>query len=269
MDEVYDEKVAEVFGLHKDQITIMIHCGSRGLGHQTCTDYLSVMMKKLPEWGYKLPDRELIYAPFLSQEGRDYFGAMAAAANYAWANRHMIGHWVRESFKKVIGNSAQVRMVYDISHNLGKVEKHFIHGKERELLLHRKGATRAFGPGRVEISQPYRHVGQPVLIPGTMGTASYVMVGTSESMEVAFGSSCHGAGRRWSRAHAKKEVRGSQLRQQLEKQGIIIRSDSDQGLAEEAPVAYKDVDNVVNVVHEAGLAKKVVRVKPVAVIKGG
>lgn len=269
VDEVFDEKVASVFGLRKGCITVMIHCGSRGLGHQTCTDYLSVMMKKLPDWGYVLPDRELIYAPFLSQEGQDYFAAMAAAANFAWANRHMIGHWAREAFKEIIGDSVQLRMVYDISHNLGKLEKHTVDGKERELVLHRKGATRAFGPGRPEISAQYRHVGQPVLIPGTMGTSSYILVGTSKSMEVAFGSSCHGAGRRLSRAQAKKEVRGSQLRQQLEKQGIIIRSDSDPGLAEEAPLAYKDVDNVVTVVHQAGLAHKVARVKPLAVIKGG
>ncbi len=269
IEEIYDQKAAQAFGLYKNNVVVMIHCGSRGLGHQTCTDYVKIMMQKLPEWDYRLPDRELIYAPYLSQEGQDYFKAMAAAANYAWANRHMIGHWVREAWQEIVGESAQLRMVYDVSHNLGKVEKHSVGGTERELVLHRKGATRSFGPGRREVPEKYRHVGQPVLIPGTMGTSSYVLVGTQQSMEVAFGSSCHGAGRRLSRSKAKKMVRGSQLRKELEQRGIIIRSDSDPGLAEEAPIAYKDVDNVVTVVTQAGLAKKVARVRPLAVIKGG
>ena len=269
VDEIYDEKAAQAFGLQKGMVTVMIHCGSRGLGHQTCTDYIKIMMNKLPEWGYDLPDRELIYAPFESKEGQDYYKAMAAAANYAWANRHMIGHWVREAFTEVIGNSITLKMVYDVSHNLGKVETHMIDGIEKRLVLHRKGATRAFGPGLPEIPEKYKHIGQPVLIPGTMGTSSYILTGTTESMNIAFGSSCHGAGRRLSRSQAKKEVHGSQLREQLEHRGIIIRSDSDVGLAEEAPLAYKDVDNVVNVVDKAGLAKKVARVKPLAVIKGG
>ncbi len=269
VDQLFDTVVAETFGLAKDMVTVMIHCGSRGLGHQVCTDYVRRMMKKLPDWGYELPDRELIYAPFRSQEGQDYYKAMAAAANYAWANRHMIGHWVREAFHEIIGPEVTVSMVYDISHNLGKVETHPVEGVEKEMVLHRKGATRAFGPGRPEVAEKYRAVGQPVLIPGTMGTSSYVLVGTQRSMEIAFGSSCHGAGRRLSRSQAKREVRGSQLRQELQKKGIIIRTDSDPGLAEEAPLAYKDVDNVVNVVQDAGLAKKVARVRPIAVIKGG
>ena len=269
VNEIYDNEAAAAFGLKKDQVTIMIHCGSRGLGHQTCTDYVRSMMAKLPDWGYELPDRELIYVPFHSQEGMDYYKAMAAAANYAWANRHLIGHWVRQAWHDVVGDAVKLSMVYDVSHNLGKVERHMVDGSEKELLVHRKGATRAFGPGLVEVPEKYRAVGQPVLIPGTMGTSSYVLVGTTHSMEVAFGSSCHGAGRRLSRTQAKKLVRGSQLREQLEKRGIIIRSDSDPGLAEEAPLAYKDVDNVVNVVQDAGLAKKVARVRPLAVIKGG
>jgi tRNA-splicing ligase RtcB len=269
VEEIYDEKAAKAFGLEKGFITIMIHCGSRGLGHQTCTDYVRIMMQKLPEWGYELPDRELIYAPFTSKEGQDYFNAMSAAANYAWANRHLIGHWVRQAWQEIVGTTVPLHLVYDVSHNLGKVEKHSINGKERELVLHRKGATRAFGPHALGVPEPYKEVGQPVLIPGTMGTSSYVLVGTQQSIEIAFGSSCHGAGRRLSRAQAKKEVRGSQLREELERRGIIIRSDSDPGLAEEAPLAYKDVDNVVNVVAQAGLAKKVARVKPRAVIKGG
>lgn len=268
VEEIYDTVAANAFGLQKGFVTIMIHCGSRGLGHQTCTDYVRIMMQKLPEWGYELPDRELMYAPFSSPEGQDYFNAMAAAANYAWANRHMIAHWVRQVWRELIGD-IPLHMVYDVSHNLGKVEKHLMNGKERTLVLHRKGATRAFGPGMPQLPQQYKNIGQPVLIPGTMGTASYILVGTQQSMEVAFGSSCHGAGRRLSRAQAKKEVHGSELRKELQHRGIIIRSDSDPGLAEEAPLAYKDVDNVVNVVDAAGLAKKVARVKPLAVIKGG
>jgi tRNA-splicing ligase RtcB len=269
VDEIIDADAARVFGLHKDAVTIMIHCGSRGLGHQTCTDYVRVMMGKLAQWGYVLPDRELVYAPFLSDEGQRYFKAMAAAANYAWANRHMIGHAVRQAWKEVLGTSAHLRTMYDVSHNIGKKETHVVDGNSVELVLHRKGATRAFGPGRPEVCEAYRHTGQPVLIPGTMGTASYVLAGTDESMRTAFGSSCHGAGRKMSRAKAKHEVHGAQLREELESQGIIIRSDSDPGLAEEAPLAYKDVEEVVRVVQGAGLARIVARLKPLAVIKGG
>jgi tRNA-splicing ligase RtcB len=268
VEKIFDKEVAQVFGLSQDQVTIMIHCGSRGLGHQTCTDYLRVLMARVPEWGYELQDRELVYAPFKSTQAQEYFCAMAAAANFAWANRHMIGHWVRESFHEIISPKINVLTIYDVSHNIGKIEKHLINGKEKEVIMHRKGATRAFAAGSPEIPSAYRGVGQPVLIPGTMGTSSYVLVGTQQGMELAFGTSCHGAGRRLSRAEAKREVRGSQLREQLEAQGIIIRSHSDPGLAEEAPIAYKDVDNVVSVVDGAQLAKKVVRVKPLAVIKG-
>jgi tRNA-splicing ligase RtcB len=268
IDEIYDDKVAQAFGLSKDQIVIMIHCGSRGLGHQVCTDYLRIMMSKISEWGINLPDRELVYAPFKSQVAQEYYSAMSAAANFAWANRHMIGHWVREAFHEVISPKMNVRTVYDVSHNIGKIEKHEIDGKIKEVITHRKGATRAFAPGRIEVPEAYRSVGQPVLIPGTMGTASYVLVGTQESMDLAFGSSCHGAGRRLSRIASKKQVHGGQLRNQLEAQGIIIKSNSDLGLAEEAPIAYKDIDNVIRVVQGAGLANKVVRLKPLAVIKG-
>ncbi|MDR3550344.1 MAG: RtcB family protein [Candidatus Babeliales bacterium] len=268
VDEIFDEHTARVFGLAKDHVTVMIHCGSRGLGHQTCTDYVRTMMAKSDQWGYVLPDRELVCAPWHSKEAQDYYKAMAAAANFAWANRHMIGHWVRESFGEVISKSIAIRTVYDVSHNIGTLETHNINEKDVELIMHRKGATRAFGPGHKDIPALYRAVGQPVLIPGTMGTASYVLAGTQESMEVAFGSSCHGAGRTMSRAHAKKTVIGRDLREQLTRRGIIIRSESDPGLAEEAPIAYKDVDNVVNVVDGAGLAKKVARVTPLAVIKG-
>lgn len=269
VDKIYNKQVAETFGLQEGMTTVMIHCGSRGLGHQTCTDYLRILNQKLPEWNYVLPDRELIYAPFSSQEGQDYFVAMAAAANFAWANRHVIGHSVREAFEEIVSKNIEVTTMYDISHNMGKVETHEVSGIEKKMLVHRKGATRAFGPGREEIVGKYRDVGQPVLIPGTMGTASYVLVGTKASMQEAFGTSCHGAGRRMSRMRAKKTVRGSELREELEKRGIIIRSDSDPGLAEEAPLAYKDVDNVVDVVQGAHLADKVARLVPLAVVKGG
>lgn len=269
VEDIYDEAAAQAFGLQKGALTIMIHCGSRGLGHQICTDYVKIMMSKIDQWGYVLPDRELVCAPFTSQEGQDYFAAMSAGANFAWANRHTIGHWVRECFVKVVGKHADVKTVYDVSHNIGKRETHIIDGKKTDVIMHRKGATRSFGPNLPEIPAKYKAVGQPVLIPGTMGTSSYILTGTEKGMDVAFGSCCHGAGRKMSRAQAKRSVRGSDLRTQLEQRGIIIRSDSDPGLAEEAPLAYKDVDNVVNVVHTTGLAKKVARVKPLAVIKGG
>ena len=247
----------------------MIHCGSRGLGHQTCTDYVRIMMGKLSGWGISLPDRELACAPFASPSGQEYFNAMAAAANFGWANRHVIAHNVREAFRTVIGGKVTLNTMYDVSHNIGKLEKHDIDGVPMDLLVHRKGATRAFGPRRPENPSKYQSVGQPVLIPGTMGTSSYVLVGCTEGMEKAFGTSCHGAGRSMSRTKAKEMVRGSELRDTLESEGIVIRCDSNAGLAEEAPMAYKDVDNVVNVVHGAGLARKVARCKPLAVIKGG
>lgn len=269
IEEIYDEKVAQAFGLQVDHVAVMIHCGSRGLGHQTCTDYVRLMMSKLAGLGIQLPDRELACAPFASPAGQDYYKAMAAAANFGWANRHVIAHNVREAFKSVIGRKALLTTVYDVSHNIGQLERHEIDGSMLELMVHRKGATRAYGPGRPEIPLKYRAFGQPVLIPGTMGTSSYVLVGTTEGMKTAFGSSCHGAGRKLSRSKAKEMVTGSQIRKNLAEAGIIIRCDSNSGLAEEAPMAYKDVDNVVNVVHGAGIAKKVVRCRPLAVIKGG
>ncbi len=269
VEDIYDEAAAEAFGLKKGAICVMIHCGSRGLGHQTCTDYVRIMNRAMPQWGYQLPDRELVCAPFLSQEAQDYYAAMAAAANFAWANRHMIAVWTREAFKKVAGNQVELDLVYDVSHNIGKVETHTVDGKEKRMIMHRKGATRSFGPGRPELPEVYRSVGQPVLIPGTMGTSSYVLVGTKEGMDIDFGSCCHGAGRRMSRTQAKKMIRGTELRKELEDHGIIIRCDSERGLAEEAPIAYKDVDSVVHVVDEAKLARRVAKVTPVAVIKGG
>ncbi len=269
IDEIFDEKVAQAFGLKVGYVTVMIHCGSRGLGHQVCTDYVRLMMPKVKEWGIELPDRELVCAPFNTHEAQEYFSAMKGAANFAWANRHVIGHWVREAFQAVVGKEAKLSMVYDLSHNMGKLETHLINGKPTKVLIHRKGATRSFPAGLPEVPLAYRNVGHPVLIPGTMGTSSYVMVGTQEGMEVAFGSCCHGAGRRMSRSKAKKIVRGSQLRQELEARGIIIRCESDRGLSEEAPIAYKDVEDVVDVVQKSKIATKVARVTPLAVIKGG
>jgi tRNA-splicing ligase RtcB len=269
VDCIYDAQVAQAFGLYKDALTVMIHCGSRGLGHQTCTDYVQRMMHSSAQWGITLPDRELVCAPFASAEAQEYLAAMAAAANFAWANRHVIGHAARRAWQQVLGKDAQLNTMYDISHNISKIETHMVDGKQKSLIMHRKGATRSFGPGRAEIPAAYRSVGQPVLIPGTMGTASYVLVGTNESMQKTFGSCCHGAGRRMSRMKAKKEVHGGTLRKQLESLGIVIRCDSSAGLAEEAPIAYKDVDAVVSVVHDENIARKVARLVPVAVIKGG
>jgi tRNA-splicing ligase RtcB len=269
VDEIYDEVAAQAMGLQLNGVTVMIHCGSRGLGHQVCTDYVRMMISKIAQFGIELPDRELVCAPFNSAEGQRYFGAMQAAANFAWANRHMIAHWVRKAWRSVIGKERHLNLVYDVSHNMGKHEVHTLNGKDVELIVHRKGATRAFGPGHLDIPERYRDIGQPVLIPGTMGTASYILAGMGSGAHVAFGSSCHGAGRRMSRMQAKKEVRGNTLRKNLEERGIVIRCDSNQGLAEEAPQAYKDIEQVVNVVNDAGLARKIARVIPLAVIKGG
>lgn len=269
VDEIYDEAAAEAFGLRKGLVTIMIHCGSRGLGHQVCTDYVRLMTQKQKEFGIILADRELVCAPFTSPIAQEYWGAMGAAANYAWANRHLIAHWARQAWQGILGTSAMLETVYDLCHNIGKVETHKYQGTLRSLIMHRKGATRAFGPGSEFIPELYRTVGQPVLIPGTMGTASYVMAGTSDSMETAFGSCCHGAGRTLSRTKAREKIHGRTLKQTLESQGIVIKTDSTVGLAEEAPEVYKDIDAVIDCVHGAKLAKKVARLKPLAVIKGG
>jgi len=268
VDKIYNEEIAKAYGLYPDLVTIMIHCGSRGLGHQNCTDYVRLMLPKLNEWGITLPDRELACAPFNSKEGQDYFESMAASANFAWANRHLISHNVRKAWKYIMGENSDLSLVYDVSHNMGKLETHKINGIDTDLIVHRKGATRAFGPNQPNLPEKYKNVGQPVFIPGTMGTASYVLAGTNESMDIAFGSSCHGAGRRLSRAEARKTITGKTLREQLAKQGIIVRANSDSGLAEEAPEVYKDIESVVDIVSKAGLAQKVARVVPLAVIKG-
>lgn len=271
VEEIYDEQVAKAFGLFQGQMVVWVHSGSRGLGHQVCTDYVRDLQKAVAKYGIKLPDRELVCAPFDSPEGRDYFAAMAAAANYAWANRQILAHRVRQVLDEVLAGVAKDReltLVYDVAHNIAKVEEYPVDGKLTKLVIHRKGATRAFGPGLGVLPADYREVGQPVLIPGDMGTASYVLVGTAVAMEKTFGTSCHGAGRVMSREAAKKKIRGQELQQELAESGIIVRGGSMAGLAEEAPEAYKDVDRVVNVVHATGIARKVARIVPLGVIKG-
>ncbi|MGD2184815.1 MAG: RtcB family protein [Desulfobacterales bacterium] len=269
--KVFDDHAAQRLGLSQDQIAVQIHCGSRGLGHQVCGDYVKRFQKMIPKYALNLPDRELVCAPLSSPEGQDYMAAMKAAANYAFANRQVLVFHIRRSFEQVLAGKVSnhhVFQIYDIAHNMAKVETHQIHEKQVQLCVHRKGATRAFGPGTAELPSVYRDIGQPVLVPGSMGTASWVLVGTESSMAQTFGSSCHGAGRTMSRKKAKKTIRGSTLREELESHGIHIRAGSMSGLAEEAPNAYKDVDRVVEVVHGAGIAKKVARLKPIAVIKG-
>ena len=267
VEEIFDEKIAKVFGLFQDQIVIMIHTGSRGLGHQICTDYLKVMQRLVEKYKIKLPDRELACVPFNSPEGQRYFKAMSAGANYAWSNRQMIAHYTRKAWKSILGEKENLELLYDVAHNIAKVEEHKINGQKMKLCLHRKGATRAFPPGHPEIPEKYREVGQPVLIPGSMGTASYVLVGTKEGEE-AFFSTCHGAGRTMSRNEAMRRVSGQEVVKSLGLKDIIIKCWSLRGIAEEAPMAYKNIERVVDVVHRAGLSRKVVKLVPLAVIKG-
>jgi len=271
VEEIYDEKVAQAFGIFKDQITIMVHSGSRGLGHQVCTDYIRVMQTALQKYNISVPDRQLCCAPINSPEGLDYFGAMAAAANYAWCNRQLLMHWTRDSFSKVLGASSEklgIRLIYDVAHNIAKKEKHKMNGKEKMLCVHRKGATRSFPAGRPEIPEDYKGVGQPVLIPGDMGRYSYILVGTERSMQETWGSVCHGAGRLMSRAAATRQMSVEGLLHELSDAGVIVRAASKKGLVEEAPEAYKDVREVVNIVDQAGLARKVAKMKPLGVVKG-
>lgn len=269
--EIYDETVAEAFGLVAGTVCVWIHCGSRGLGHQVCSDAVRALQPSVHKYGITLPDRELVCAPFASEEGQAYFAAMSAAANYAWANRQVITHQVRRAFDEVLDTrraQGELGMLYDVCHNIAKVETHTVDGAAVKLCVHRKGATRAYGPGRIEVPAAYRRHGQPVLIPGDMATGSYILVGTETAMTETFGSSCHGAGRVMSRSKARKTVRGDQLRQELEANDIVVRAKSMRGLAEEAPTAYKDLSRVVSVVHSAGIATKVVRTVPMGVIKG-
>ena len=268
VDKIYNKEAAEQFGIQNEgQITVMIHCGSRGLGHQIASDYIHKMEQK---YGYKhLADRELINAPINSDLGKDYYAAMCCAINYAFANRQMITHWTRNVFKKIIGTSEGMSMIYDVCHNIAKFEEHNIDGEKRNVCIHRKGATRSFGPERKEIPEIYRKVGQPVLIPGSMGTASYLLVGTNKAEEISFGSTAHGAGRIMSRHEALKRWKGEQIKNILKQQkNIELKSTSWRGLSEEAPGAYKDIDEVVRVSHGIGIGNTVARLVPVAVMKG-
>jgi tRNA-splicing ligase RtcB len=271
VDQVFDDEAARAMGLEEGMLAVQIHCGSRGFGHQICTDYVKQFQGAVQRYGIQLPDRELVCAPMDSPEGEDYIGAMRAAANYAFANRQLLAHFARQAFEEALAGKVknwQLHQVYDIAHNMGKVETHAVEGKDMQVCVHRKGATRAFGPGAPGLPPEYQKIGQPVLVPGSMGTASWVLVGTEGSMQRSFGSTCHGAGRTMSRSQAKKQVRGEDLRNELEARGIRVRAGSLSGLAEEAPKAYKDVDEVVETVSKAGIARKVARLRPVAVVKG-
>ncbi len=266
VEEIYDEKAAKAFGIKNvGQITVMIHSGSRGIGHQVASDYLKKMEE---EYGYKhLPDRELAYAPINSELGKDYLAAMAGAANFGFANRHLIMHQVRNSFRKFFP-TVELNLVYDIAHNMAKFENHTVNGKEKELLVHRKGATRSFGPGRKEIPLKYRKFGCPIFIPGSMGTYSYVLVGTKKAEELTFGSTAHGAGRLLSRSEASRTITAENLSKELKDRDVVLESGSLKGAVDESPKAYKDVNEVVRVSHELGIGKMVARLKPLGVVKG-
>jgi tRNA-splicing ligase RtcB len=271
VDEVYDERAAEILGLFKDHITVMIHTGSRGFGHQVCTDFLEVMEKAAKKYAIELPDRELACAPCSSPEAQDYLSAMRASANYAWANRQCIMHWTKEAFMKLFRISPRelgMSLIYDVAHNIAKIEEHEAEGKKVKLLVHRKGATRAFPPGHQELPDIYKSIGQPVLIPGDMGRASFVLIGTHTAMKETFGSTCHGAGRVLSRHQAIKKAKGRAIWQEMENKGIMVMAAGRETLAEEMSDAYKDVSDVVDVVHKAGISTKVARLRPLGVIKG-
>ena len=272
VDKIYDKKVAKTFGVtHEGQVTVLIHCGSRGFGHQTCSDYLRVMERAVHKYNISLPDRELACAPGTSDEAQDYYQAMACAVNYAFVNRQVITHWVRQSFKEVLKRPAEdfgLDLVYDVAHNIAKIEEHTVDGKRTKVWIHRKGATRCFPPGHRDVSADYRSVGQPVIIPGSMGTSSWLLVGTPKAMEVSFGSTAHGAGRMLSRSAAKRRFWGGDVKRALEGRGIVVRSASSVVLAEEADPAYKNVDRVVDVSDKVGIATRVVRLVPLGVVKG-
>lgn len=271
VDEIFDEKIADALGLFKGQITVMIHSGSRGFGHQVCTDFLEVMAKAVQKYGIVLPDKELACAPFNSREAQDYLAAMKAAANYAWANRQCLMHWTREvfmSFFRMSPKELGMTLIYDVAHNIAKIEEHLVNGKKMKLIVHRKGATRAFPPGHPDLPDVYKNLGQPVLIPGDMGRASYVLIGTERAMKETFGSTCHGAGRVMSRHQAIRQAKGRAIWREMEDRGIIVRAAGRETLAEEMSEAYKDVSDVVDVVHKAGISLKVARLRPLGVIKG-
>ena len=272
VDKIFDEAAAKAFGLTGEgQITVSIHSGSRGCGHQIASDYIRVMEDALKKYGIAVPDRQLACAPVNSEEGRECFAAMSAAANYAWTNRQLILHWLRESFEKTLGATAEemeMDLVYDVAHNICKVEEHTVDGRRMKVYVHRKGATRAFDSSRQEVPSKYRSVGQPVLIPGDMGSASYVLVGTAGAMAETFGSTCHGAGRQMSRTAATKRFSANEVVSALRKDGIYVRAASKDGIVEEAPGAYKDVDEVVGIAHGAGISRMVARLRPMGVMKG-
>ena len=268
VETVHDPSAAAAMGLDPGKVVVLIHSGSRGLGHQVCTDYVAEMNAVMKRYNITLPDRQLACAPTQSSEGQAYLKAMRAAANFAWANRQAMLHFLRRAFAKVFGESVRLGLIYDVCHNIAKRELHVVDGERREVLVHRKGATRAFPPGHPEIPSKYRGIGQPVLVPGSMGTASWVLVGAEGAMRETFGSVCHGAGRLLSRTAAAKGRDARQVQQKLESEGIIVRSETRDGILEEVPEAYKNVDDVIEVVHEAGLAKKVARLRPMGVIKG-
>jgi tRNA-splicing ligase RtcB len=271
VEEVFHQHAANAMGLFEGQVCVMMHSGSRGVGHQTCTDFLKVVDRAMAGLGIEVPDRQLACVPLGHPAAREYLGAMYAAANYARANRHVLTDGVRESFERVLGRSARdlgMYLVYDVAHNLAKLEEHEVDGRRRSLCVHRKGATRAFGPDHPELPDRYRPIGQPVLIPGSMGTGSYVLVGTAQAEEKAFSSTCHGAGRAMSRTKAKKVMGGPELRKSLEDRGIVLAASQWKLLAEEAPYAYKDVSQVVDACEGAGLSRKVARLRPVGVVKG-
>lgn len=267
VQEIFDEETAKSFGLHKNQIVVLIHTGSRGLGHQVCTDYLKEMDAAMKNYGIKVPDRELACVPIDSKEGRRYLQAMASAANFAFNNRQLITYNVRNVFKRLF-KTDKVRIVYDVCHNIAKVEEHNVFGKKMTVLVHRKGATRAFPKGHPALPEIYRNIGQPVIIPGSMGTHSYVLVGTEKAMEETFGSTCHGAGRTLSRHKAKKMMSAEEAVNKLRERGVFIQATTKSGITEEIPEAYKNVSQVVEVVHQAGISTKVAKLKPIGVIKG-
>ena len=267
VEEIFDEEKAKQFGLFKGQITIMIHCGSRGAGHQICTDHLEVLNQAVKKYNIVIPDKQLACAPLGSPEAERYFGGMVCAANYAWANRHIIAHWTREVFERYFPE-ASLDLVYDVAHNVAKIEEHDVDGKRMRLYVHRKGATRAFGPSRKEVPATYRSVGQPVLIPGSMGTASYVLCGNDNALNVSFGSACHGAGRVMSRSRATRLFNGKDVKAALNLQGIVVKATSPAMLAEEAPQVYKPSGDVVDVVHNLRIATKVAKLVPIGVSKG-
>lgn len=267
VEEIYDEEVARKFGIFKGQTTVMVHCGSRGAGHQICTDHLEVLSRAVQKYCMSIPDKQLSCAPIGSPEADHYFGAMVCAANYAWANRHIIAHWTREVFDKFFPGS-KLDLVYDVAHNVAKKEEHDVDGHREMLYVHRKGATRAFGPSRSEVPQAYRAMGQPVLIPGSMGTPSFVLCGNDKALGLTFGSACHGAGRIMSRSQAKKTYSGQEIKAQLGKMGISVRASNPAMLSEEAPQVYKPSTEVVDVVHNLGIATKVAKLVPLGVSKG-